>query len=477
MAPSTELPLLPVILCGGRGTRLWPLSRELYPKQFVEFGEGNTLLGETLERVKRLRGAPSLVICNSDYRFLTAQELVKHGVEGSVVLEPQGRNTAPAAAVAAIMADPGQVLLVLPADHRLEDEEAFARAVELGRRWAEKGRLVCLGVAPRRPETGYGYLHRGRELEPGVHEVEAFVEKPDPQRAGVFAESGEHLWNSGMFLFTAGKFLEALGAYAPDMLAACREAVAGAATDIDFLRLAREPFLACAADSIDYAVMERSTDLCVVELQSPWSDLGSWAAIMESHPMDGDGNVTVGDVFVRGSSGCHLHSRSMLLAAIGVEDITVVEAGDAILVASNHRLHELKDLVDELLVAGRQEVISHPKVYRPWGSFQSIAVGNRFQVKRIIVKPGHTLSLQKHHHRAEHWVVVQGTAKVTNGDREMVLCEDQSTYIPIGNVHRLENPGKIPLEIIEVQTGGYLGEDDIVRLEDVYGREGEKVRG
>ncbi len=469
--------LLPVILCGGKGTRLWPLSRELYPKQFIEFGDGSTLLGATLERVKTLGGAPAFVICNSEYRFLAAQELVKLDALGTVILEPEGRNTAPAAAVAALMAEPDQVLLLLPADHKLNHGQGFKLAVEQGLEFAIQGKLVCFGVLPRSPETGYGYLRRGAALADGVFEVEAFVEKPDLKQAQAYLDSGSYFWNGGMFMFTAAAYIKALERLAPDMLAACRAAVEGAVTDIDFLRLDEAAFSKCPSDSIDYAVMEKSDNLCMVELKGSWSDLGSWKAMYESGQADQDGNVAVGDVFTRSTKNCYLHSQNTLLAVIGMEDTIVVEAGDAVLVARSDHLQEVKDLVGDLLKSGRKEAISHPKVYRPWGSFQSIATGERFQVKRIIVKPGHTLSRQMHHHRAEHWVVVLGTAKVTNGDQDLVLSEDQSTYIPIGNIHRLHNPGKIPLEIIEVQTGSYLGEDDIVRLEDVYGRESDKVRG
>lgn len=465
--------LQPVILCGGTGTRLWPLSRKLFPKQFIELGQDSTLLGETLERVARLSSLPSLVVCNNEYRFLAAQELASRNLPGTVVLEPVKRNTAPAVAVAALIADPEQMLLVLPADHRLGEGEAFSRAVELGLEWAAKGKLVCFGVPPSNPETGYGYLHRGEPMGRSVFEVNQFVEKPSEERAAEFLASGEHYWNSGIFLFRAADYLAALKRFAPEMLEQCRKAVDGASKDLDFLRLQEEAFEACPADSIDYAIMEKSDYLCLVELSGGWSDIGSWKTLAESCESDENGNVLVGDVITSGTKNCYVHSQTALVAAIGLEDAVVVESGDALLVARKDCLDEVKSLVKGLLAKGRKEAHSHAKVYRPWGSFESIALGERFQVKSIIVKPGQILSLQKHRHRAEHWVVVRGTAKVVNGDQELLLCEDQSTYIPIGNVHRLENPGDQPLEIIEVQTGAYLGEDDIVRLEDVYGRKGE----
>ncbi|MBU1612050.1 MAG: mannose-1-phosphate guanylyltransferase/mannose-6-phosphate isomerase [Proteobacteria bacterium] len=465
--------LLPVILCGGRGTRLWPLSRERYPKQFIEFADGKTLLGATLLRAQGLGVGEPLVICNNEYRFLAAQELAKLNLHGTVILEPEGRNTAPAAAVAALLAEPDQVLLILPADHKLEGGEVFNVAVEHGMALAKAGRLVCFGVVPRSPETGYGYLRMGAKLEEGVFEVEAFEEKPDLERAQALVASGHHFWNSGMFMFTARAYLESLQAFAPAMLEACRAAVVGVAVDLDFLRLDEKAFKNCPADSIDYAVMEKSDKLCMVELGLPWSDLGSWPAVQDSGSPDGQGNVTVGDVVARESQGCYLHSTGTLIAALGLTDTVVVETGDALLVARRDKLDGLKELVGELSESGRREVLTHQVVYRPWGSYQTIAQGERFQVKRIMVKPGQTLSLQKHHHRAEHWVVVQGTARVTNGDKELTLTEDQSTYIPLGHLHRLHNPGMIPLEMIEVQTGSYLGEDDIVRLEDIYGRKGE----
>ncbi|MGE4504500.1 MAG: mannose-1-phosphate guanylyltransferase/mannose-6-phosphate isomerase [Desulfovibrionaceae bacterium] len=475
--PSGAADILPVVLCGGRGTRLWPLSRELYPKQFIEFGEGGTLLSAALSRVSPLSGGRALVVCNQEHRFLAAQEMLRVGVSGGVVLEPQGRDTAPAAAVAALLAEPEQVLLVLPADHRLAGGEPFERAVARGAARAREGAMVCIGVRPRAPETGYGYLHVGEELEPGVFSLRSFVEKPDAGRAEAFVNSGEYFWNCGMFMFTARTFLGALERLAPQMLAACRQAVDGAAKDMDFLRLDPASFAACPADSIDYAVMEKTPGLFAVELEQEWSDLGSWGAVHESGDADQAGNVLVGDVIQMGSSNCYLHSTDCLVAALGVRDLVVVETGDAVFVAARDGLAEIKALVAELSARGRSEALTHPVVHRPWGSYQTIAQAERFQVKRIVVKPGARLSLQLHRHRAEHWVVVRGTALVTNGDEERMLTEDQSTYIPLGNVHRLENPGKIPLELIEVQTGSYLGEDDIERLDDVYGRKGEIPRG
>lgn len=468
--------LVPVILSGGAGTRLWPLSRELYPKQLLRLVAERTMLQETVARTEGLPGlAPPIVICNENHRFMVAEQLRELGTAPqAIVLEPQGRNTAPAAAIAALLvsggADADPVLLVLPADHVITDVPAFQAAVAVGRVAAESGSLVTFGVVPDRAETGYGYIRRGAGPGPAFS-VAKFVEKPDSATARGYVESGEYYWNSGMFMFRASAYLAELGRYAPAMLAACRAALAAAGRDLDFLRLPAQEFASCPSDSIDYAVMERTDRAVVVPLAAGWSDVGSWAALADALPRDAEGNVTAGDVLTEDSSGCYLHSTSRLVAAVGLRDHVVVETKDAVLVAPRDRVQDVKELVAELKARGRYETSLHREVYRPWGSYDSIDSGDRFQVKRLIVNPGATLSLQLHHHRAEHWVVVTGTAKVTRGDEVFTLSENESTYIPIGARHRIENPGKIPLHIIEVQSGTYLGEDDIVRFEDRYGRD------
>ena len=468
--------LVPVILSGGAGTRLWPLSRELYPKQLLRLVAERTMLQETVARTEGLPGlARPIVVCNENHRFMVAEQLRELGTAPqAIVLEPQGRNTAPAAAIAALLvsggADADPVLLVLPADHVITDVPAFQAAVAVGRVAAESGSLVTFGVVPDRAETGYGYIRR--DAGPGpAFSVAKFVEKPDSATARGYVESGEYYWNSGMFMFRASAYLAELGRYAPAMLAACRAALAAAGRDLDFLRLPAQEFASCPSDSIDYAVMEKTDRAVVVPLAAGWSDVGSWAALADALPRDAEGNVTAGDVLTEDSSGCYLHSTSRLVAAVGLRDHVVVETKDAVLVAPRDRVQDVKELVAELKARGRYETSLHREVYRPWGSYDSIDSGDRFQVKRLIVNPGATLSLQLHHHRAEHWVVVTGTAKVTRGDEVFTLSENESTYIPIGARHRIENPGKIPLHIIEVQSGTYLGEDDIVRFEDRYGRD------
>ena len=468
--------LVPVILSGGAGTRLWPLSRELYPKQLLRLVAERTMLQETVARTEGLPElAPPIVVCNENHRFMVAEQLRELGTAPqAIVLEPQGRNTAPAAAIAALLvsggADADPVLLVLPADHVITDVPAFQAAVAAGRVAAESGSLVTFGVVPDRAETGYGYIRRGAGPGPAFT-VAKFVEKPDTATARGYVESGEYYWNSGMFMFRASAYLAELGRYAPVMLATCRAALAAAGRDLDFLRLPAQEFASCPSDSIDYAVMEKTDRAVVVPLAAGWSDVGSWAALADALPRDAEGNVTAGDVLTEDSSGCYLHSTSRLVAAVGLRDHVVVETKDAVLVAPRDRVQDVKELVAELKARGRYETSLHREVYRPWGSYDSIDSGDRFQVKRLIVKPGATLSLQLHHHRAEHWVVVTGTAKVTRGDEVFTLSENESTYIPIGARHRIENPGKIPLHIIEVQSGTYLGEDDIVRFEDRYGRD------
>ena len=465
--------LTPVVLSGGSGTRLWPLSRELYPKQLLPLVGERTMLQETLLRLGGLDAAPPIVVCNDAHRFLVAEQLRQIDVQPkAIVLEPVGRNTAPAIALAALQAAPGALLLVLPADHVIRDIAAFHEAVRSALPAAEGGRLVTFGITPTAPETGYGYIQAGSATTGAAFTIARFVEKPDATRAAEFLAQGGYFWNSGMFLFQAGRYLEELGKHAPDILEAARAALAGARPDLDFVRVARDAFEACRADSIDYAVMEKTADAVVVPLDAGWSDVGSWSALHESLPGDVRGNVTRGDVLIEDSDRCYLYAESRLVSAVGLQDHVVIETKDAVLVAPKDRVQDVKKLVARLKAAGRQEHSLHREVYRPWGSYDSIDNGQRFQVKRLTIRPGAQLSLQLHHHRAEHWIVVSGTARITCGDKVFLLEENQSTYIPIGERHRIENPGKIPLHIIEVQSGSYLGEDDIVRFDDRYGREG-----
>ena len=470
--------LVPVILSGGSGTRLWPLSRELYPKQLLPLVGEETMLQDTARRVTGLADAGPIVVCNEHHRFMVAEQLRQIGVSpAAIVLEPVGRNTAPAVAIAALAAlqaaAPGQepVLLVMPADHLLKDVPAFHRAVRAGLAAATAGKLVTFGVVPTKPETGYGYIRRGGGAGP-AYPISEFFEKPDAARAWKYLNAGDYLWNSGMFLFAAGRYLEELGRLAPEMRSACEAAFQGAKHDLDFTRLDAAAFGRCPSDSIDYAVMEKTKDAVVVPLDAGWSDVGSWSALHESLAPDAAGNVTRGDVITEDSAGCYVYSSGRLVATVGLKDHVVVETKDAVLVAPKDRVQDVKHLVARLKKLGRSEPALHREVFRPWGSYDSVDAGTRFQVKRLTVKPGATLSLQMHHHRAEHWIVVSGTARITCDDKVFLLSENESTYIPIGARHRIENPGKVELHIIEVQSGSYLGEDDIVRFEDRYGREG-----
>ena len=472
--------LIPIVLSGGAGSRLWPLSRELYPKQLLPLVTERSMLQETLLRVRGIEDvAAPLIVCNEAHRFVVAEQARQIGVEpAAIILEPIGRNTAPAAALAALLAvkqgaaasshaDP--ILMVLPADHVIKDVQAFHAAVANAAAAARRGKLVTFGVVPTSPETGYGYIRR-KEGKGPVYDVAQFVEKPDATRAADFLASGQYYWNSGMFVFQAQRFIAELKRLAPDILAKCEAALVDAQHDLDFTRIAAEEFTACRSDSIDYAVMEKTGDAAVVPLDAGWSDVGSWSSLKDAIEADAQGNVTHGDVMLEDSSGCYVYSESRLVATVGLKDHIVVETKDAVLVVPRDRVQDVKAIVARLKAGGRYEAALHREVYRPWGSYDGIDAGERFQVKRLTVKPGAAMSLQMHHHRAEHWIVVEGTARITRGDDSFLLEENQSTYIPIGTRHRIENPGKITLQMIEVQTGSYLGEDDIVRLDDKYGR-------
>ena len=467
----------PVILSGGSGTRLWPMSRTLHPKQLLTLLGRDSLLQQAVRRVAgRTDLVPPLVVANEEHRFIIAEQLREISVvPRALLLEPIGRNTAPAACTAALMlteTEPDPLMLVMASDHTIADVGAFLAAVDRAAAAARAGALVCLGVTPVRPETGYGYIRRGSALEgvDGAFAVGEFKEKPDLERAQKYMTSGEYFWNSSIFMFPARVYLDELERFQPDMVAVCRQALASARRESDFIRLGKEAFSACAADSIDYAVMEHTRRAAVVPVSMGWSDVGCWDALWELGAKDENDNSIAGNVIAEATRNCYLRSEAGLVAAIGIEDLVVVATDDAVMVAPRNRTQEVKNLVARLVKDQRDEADALPIVHRPWGSFKSLHNGHRVQVKHIVVKPGGKLSLQMHHHRAEHWIVVQGTARIRRGEQEMMLSEDQSTYIPIGTAHRLENPGKIPLHLIEVQSGSYLGEDDIVRFEDSYGR-------
>jgi len=462
--------LQPVILSGGSGTRLWPLSREFYPKQLLRLVGNQTMLQQTIARLGGLAEVSDpIVVCNEEHRFLVAEQLRELGVRSAeIILEPVGRNTAPALTLAAIAAmgdgaDP--FLLVMPADHVIQNVSAFQAAVRQASVMANDGFVVTFGIVPQSAETGYGYIRRGEGTD-----VAAFVEKPDAPTAAKYVESGEYLWNSGMFLVKASVWLAELRRHDPKMLTACENAIAGSRQDGDFRRIDKVEFLTCPSNSIDYAVLEKTDRASVVPLDAGWSDVGAWSALWQVSTQDADGNVTRGDVLAHDTTNALLVAQHRLVGVVGVKDLIVVETPDAVLVVHKDRAQDVKEIVNRLKQLNRTEHLIHRRVQRPWGSYEGVDSGERFQVKRLVVKPGASLSLQMHHHRAEHWVVVRGTAKVTRGNEVVLLSENQSTYIPIGTKHRLENPGTIALEIIEVQSGSYLGEDDIVRFEDVYNR-------
>ena len=464
----------PAILSGGTGSRLWPLSRAALPKQLLPLAGERTLIQDTVLRVSIEGAAAPLLICNDEHRFLVAEQMREIGVRPSaIVLEPAARNTAPAAAVAALKIAERQsdgIVLLLPSDHVVTDEAAFARALEIAADVAAKGSIVTFGIKPSKPETGYGYIETGKEIAAGAFAVARFTEKPDAKTAQAWLDGGKHLWNSGMFVFRADVLIEELEQHAPHVLKAAREALASAKTDLDFQRLNAEAFARAPEISIDYAVMERTKRAAVVPADFGWSDVGSWAALWELAERDDDGNALSGDVLTEDSHGCYVRAEKGVTALIGVEDLVIVVTGDAVLVANRNRAQDVKAIVERLKARGGAEHLNHPKVFRPWGSFESIDKGDRYQVKQIVVKPGEQLSLQMHHHRAEHWVVVEGVARVTRNDETFTLNENESVFIPQGAKHRLENPGPAPLRLIEVQSGAYVGEDDIVRFEDSYGR-------
>ncbi|PKH86060.1 mannose-1-phosphate guanylyltransferase/mannose-6-phosphate isomerase [Colwellia sp. Bg11-28] len=469
----SQLTISPVIMCGGSGTRLWPLSRALFPKQFLPLVNDTSMLQDTLKRLPNNCSDP-VFICNEEHRFLVAEQVRQLSLsQGTILLEPEGRNTAPAVALAALNAlkkDEDAILLVLAADHVIKNTEAFHQVVSQASVAAEEGKLVTFGIVPTHAETGYGYIKKGEQQKDSTFKVAQFVEKPDEATAISYLASGEFLWNSGMFLFKASRYIEELAKYRPDILEQCQQAMTDVEYDLDFLRPNKTAFLACANESIDYAVMEKTDAAVVIPLDAGWSDVGSYSALWEVCEKNEDKNVLKGDVIAHQTTNSYIHSQNKLITTIGVDNLVIIDTPDAVLVANKDKVQEVKQIVEQLKKEQRTEAVLHREVYRPWGKYDSVDSGERFQVKRITVKPGAKLSVQMHHHRAEHWIVVSGTAKVTIDDKSVLLSENQSAYIPIGAVHALENPGKLPLEMIEVQSGSYLGEDDIIRFEDRYGR-------
>ncbi|MBV9785715.1 MAG: mannose-1-phosphate guanylyltransferase/mannose-6-phosphate isomerase [Acidisphaera sp.] len=476
-AASTRSRVVPVILSGGSGSRLWPVSRESFPKQYWPLTSKRSLIQETALRAADGGLAPPLLVCNQEHRFLAAEQMRTAGIAGArLMLEPVGRNSAPAIAAAAVLIaeeNPDDVLWMMAADSAIADTAALAEALHRAVVAARAGRFVTFGMRPTAPETGYGYIELGEKLAdlPGVHALARFIEKPDAAAAASFVASGHHLWNSGMFVFTAATLLEEMAAHAPAVLAAAQASVAQRRQDLDFIRLSPEAFGVSPNISLDYAVAEHTTRAAVVPADLGWSDVGSWGALWELGEKDEQGNVAIGDVLMEAARHCYVRSDGVLTAVVGLEDAVVVVEKDAVLAMKREHAQDVKKIVDRLRQAGRPEAVTHNRIYRPWGFYESLIRGDRFQVKRICVTPGHKLSLQKHFHRAEHWVVVNGSALVTRDGEQVLVRENESIYLPLGTVHRLENPGRIPLSLIEVQSGAYLGEDDIVRLEDHYGRE------
>ncbi|RJX72374.1 mannose-1-phosphate guanylyltransferase/mannose-6-phosphate isomerase [Vibrio sinensis] len=478
--------LYPVIMAGGSGSRLWPLSRDLYPKQFLKISSDDSMLQQTFARLQGINHQPPLLVCNEEHRFIAAEQIRLGGFKHSgIILEPFGRNTAPAIALAALQAlktsavdktDADPIILVLAADHLIENRDAFQFAIRDALPYAKANQLVTFGIVPTAAETGYGYIKRGKQKGDSAFKVESFIEKPDLDIARAYFCSGEYYWNSGMFMFKASQYLKELGKHNPLMLEVCKKSMEGTQLDLDFVRIDQKAFEECPSNSIDYAVMEPvcsaygSGNLVVVPMDAGWNDIGSWSALWDVSDKDLHNNVHQGDVLAVNSNNNYVYSENKLIATVGINNLVVVETKDAILVADKSHVQEVKMIVEKLKEAGRQEYKIHREVYRPWGKYDSIDFGQRDQVKRITVNPGQKLSIQKHYHRAEHWIVVSGTASVTHGEDTILVTEDQSIYIPLGTIHALENPGKIPLEMIEVQTGSYLGEDDIIRYRDCFGR-------
>ncbi|MCA3957920.1 mannose-1-phosphate guanylyltransferase/mannose-6-phosphate isomerase [Vibrio vulnificus] len=464
--------LIPVIMAGGSGSRLWPLSRSLYPKQFISLASDKSMLQETIARLSSLEHQAPLLICNQEHRFIVAEQLRQQRIQhGGIILEPVGRNTAPAIALAALHAlksndDP--LLLVLAADHVIQNQAAFSQAVSNAIKPAQDGMLVTFGIVPTAAETGYGYIKQGEAVGETAYRVAQFVEKPSLTTAEQYLASGEYYWNSGMFLFKASRFLEELKIYRPDILQACEAAMHGSRHDLDFIRLEEDAFIQCPDDSVDYAVMEKTQDALVVPMDAGWSDVGSFSALWEVSQKDEDGNVAVGDVIAEQTCNSYIYAQNKLVSTVGIDNLVIIETKDAVLVANKDKVQDVKNVVNQLKAQQRRECEQHREVYRPWGSHDEIAEGERYHVKHLQVKPGEQTALQMHHHRAEHWVVVQGTAEVTNGDESYLVSENESTYIPLGSPHRISNPGKVDLHLIEVRSGSYLEENDIVRLEE-YG--------
>ena len=471
--------ITPVVLSGGSGTRLWPLSRKLHPKQLLPLLNQTSLLQDTINRLDGFKNIEkAVIICNEEYRFMVAEQARATGIGASaIILEPIGRNTAPAIALAAFNAlknDEEAVLLVLPADHDIKDVAEFHKAIDAGLQQALNDQFVTFGVVPNSPQTGYGYIKSADSVAINeVSKIEKFVEKPDLETATRYIEEGGYYWNSGMFMFKASEYLKALQEFAPEIYQASQDAINKADRDMDFIRVGIEEFKKCPSNSIDYAVMEKVSNAVVIPVDMGWSDVGSWSALHEIGVQDENNNIFIGDTFHVSTKNSYVRSEHKLVTTLGIDDLIIVDTDDALLVAHKDHVQDIKEIVNALTNEDREEVVLHKKVCRPWGCYQGIDHSDRFQVKRISVNPGAILSLQLHHHRAEHWIVVNGTAKVTKDDDEFTLSENESTYIPLGVKHRLENIGKIPLELIEVQTGSYLGEDDIVRFDDVYGRKGK----
>ena len=458
-----------VVLAGGSGSRLWPLSRAGHPKQFLALNGKDTLLQATMRRLEGLNVDSSVTICNEEHRFFVAEQLREINKLGSIILEPVGRNTAPAIALAALAAADDPLLLVMAADHVILDEVAFTEAIISALPIAESGKLVTFGIVPKEPHTGFGYIKKGVQHQGGFL-VDSFAEKPSSKVAQEYLDSGDYYWNAGIFLFRASRYLEELSKYRPDIFEICQESMNGMAPDLDFLRVDKDIFTDCPSDSVDYAVMEKTADAAMVPMDAGWSDIGSWSSLWDISKKDPNGNVSHGDILLHNTKNSFIRTDSKLVAAVGVDDLVIISTKDAVMVAHKNSVQDTKIIVQKLRDEQRSEWKLNREVYRPWGKYDAVDIGDRYQVKRITVNPGAKLSVQMHHHRAEHWVVVSGSAKVTNGEDCFLLSENQSTYIPVGVVHALENPGKVPLELIEIQSGSYLGEDDIVRFEDQYGR-------